>query len=206
MDRFWLEDFGVIFGGNRYWQIIPDIKMSRIEILNAISRFCLYLAILFVMFSSNTEWLYIPILLVITCIVLYNVEKKYNKILPIDTEIESLALNKPDACQRPTPANPYMNVLQSDYIDNPTRPPACDIMDPNIKQEVMDNYTNNLYTNETDIYTSKILERIYYTTPGSTIPNDQISFAKWLYNQPATCKENNEGCLEYEDIRQNYAV
>ena len=44
-------------------------------------------------------------------------------------------------------------------------------------------------------------QRQFYTTPNTRIPNNQIEFAEWLYKAPETCKENNEHCLRYNDIR-----
>lgn len=35
------------------------------------------------------------------------------------------------------------------------------------------------------------------------IKKDNISFAKWLYDSPQTCKENSSMCLPYQDIRYN---
>ena len=31
----------------------------------------------------------------------------------------------------------------------------------------------------------------FYTTPNTTIPNNQGDFANWLYKTPKTCKEGN---------------
>ena len=45
-------------------------------------------------------------------------------------------------------------------------------------------------------------QRQFYTMPSTTVPNDQKSFAEWLYKTPETCKENSL-CLKYEDNRYN---
>jgi hypothetical protein len=37
--------------------------------------------------------------------------------------------------------------------------------------------------------------------PWTTIPNKQDEFARWLYLSPKTCKEDQDYCLRYEDIR-----
>mgnify|MGYP003350037872 CR=1 FL=1 len=49
----------------------------------------------------------------------------------------------------------------------------------------------------------KNAERIFYTVPGGSIPNDQDAFAKWCYGHPATCHEDTMSCEKniYEDLR-----
>ena len=37
--------------------------------------------------------------------------------------------------------------------------------------------------------------------PWTTIPNKQDEFARWLYSSPKTCKEDQDYCLKYEDVR-----
>ena len=52
-------------------------------------------------------------------------------------------------------------------------------------------FDNNLYRDVSDIYNRNASDRNYYTMPSSTIPNDQNSFAQFLYSQDKTCKEGN---------------
>ena len=42
-----------------------------------------------------------------------------------------------------------------------------------------------------DIYNNRNSQRQYYTMPNTQIPNDQTSFARWLYATPPSCKEGN---------------
>ena len=49
-------------------------------------------------------------------------------------------------------------------------------------------------------------QRQFYTMPNTTIPNAQDDFAKWLYANPKTCKEDQEFCLRYEDVRAKRPV
>jgi hypothetical protein len=42
--------------------------------------------------------------------------------------------------------------------------------------------------------------------PNTVIPNKQDEFAKWLYLQPKTCKEDQEQCLRYEDVRSKRPI
>ncbi len=49
-------------------------------------------------------------------------------------------------------------------------------------------------------------QRQFFTMPWTTIPNAQNEFAKWLYLNPKTCKEDQDYCLKYEDIRAKRPV
>ena len=81
------------------------------------------------------------------------------------------------------------------------RPPACDVSDPEVKLLIDNNFDNNLYKDIDDIFGKMNSQRQFYTMPSTTIPNDQESFAKWLYLSPKTCKEDQDYCLRYEDVR-----
>ena len=64
------------------------------------------------------------------------------------------------------------------------RKPACNITDVDISNEVTnlitDNISEKLYLDTNNILNKNIGERDFYTLP-ARIPNDQGSFAKWLY-------------------------
>jgi hypothetical protein len=89
----------------------------------------------------------------------------------------------------PTANNPFMNVLMSDYSENPQKKEACDVSKGKTKKLVKKYFNNNLYRDVSDVYNKNASDRNYYTMPISTIPNDQESFAKYLYGQDKTCKE-----------------
>ena len=98
-----------------------------------------------------------------------------------------------------------MNVLMSDYIENPNREPACPL-DEEIKEKIEESFNFNLYKglNEDDLFNRNNSQRQFYTNPATTIPNDQTSFANWLYKTSPTCKENTIGCSRniYEPLQQ----
>ena len=69
---FWLDDISVFFKNYGYINFIPRSDMTRIEQLNALTLFCLYLIILLLIFDQ-TGLIFIPICGIILFIVLYNV-------------------------------------------------------------------------------------------------------------------------------------
>lgn len=77
-------------------------------------------------------------------------------------------------CQAPSQDNPFMNVLLSDYEDNPYRPKACDPSNPVIENKINDFfYSNPAFINPRDIYQTHNDQHQWYTQPGSTIPYDR---------------------------------
>jgi hypothetical protein len=125
----------------------------------------------------------------------------------INLNLQNKDKNKDKKCVMPTKDNPFMNFLLSDYMDNPDRPEACnavleneDEID-NINMDTTDKFNDNLYRNLNDLFDRKNSQRQFYTVPVTTLPNDQKSFAEWLYKIPETCKTDQTNCLKYEDLR-----
>ena len=122
-------------------------------------------------------------------------------------ENETRGENGDNKCTKPTIDNPFMNATMKDYMnfDNNgsivDRPPACDPNDPEIKQMMDNSFSNNLYKDVSDVFGKMSSQRNYFTMPWTTIPNKQDEVARWLYLSPKTCKEDQDNCLQYEDLR-----
>lgn len=114
--------------------------------------------------------------------------------------VDEINQYKNATCKRPTRDNPFMNPELSDY-NNHDPPAACNADDDEIKDEITKNFNKDMYMNLDDVWEKKNSQRQFYTLPATGVPNDQAAFANWLYNSPKTCKEDQEGCLRYEDIR-----
>ena len=61
-DPFWLNDYKILFYGDRLADFFPTINMTLIEKLNAIFRLSIYLSILLYLFTSKYQYLYIMII------------------------------------------------------------------------------------------------------------------------------------------------
>jgi hypothetical protein len=92
----------------------------------------------------------------------------------------------------PTPANPFMNVLLTEISDNPYRSPAASVLGENVKAE-LDTYFQTMFARDPgDVFNHTQNQRAWVAMPSTTIPNDQESFANWLYRVPGqTYKEGN---------------
>ena len=104
--------------------------------------------------------------------------------------------------RRPTPDNPFMNPLLTDY-NTENIPQASNVDDEDIQTEMKLNFNKDLFRDNDDLFDRKNAERIFYTVPGGSIPNDQDAFAKWCYGHPPTCHEDTMSCEKniYEDLR-----
>lgn len=92
----------------------------------------------------------------------------------------------------PTAANPFMNLLVSEYSMNPTRPPAASIQSVAVRSDI-DQFFDTMFADDPgDVFRRTQSQRMWVAQPVSTVPNDQDSYQNWLYRVPGrTCKEGN---------------
>lgn len=237
MTQFWLSDYTVLYNDNNYVKFIPTLSMTRIEQLNAVTRFAIYVFILILLFGTDYRWIYFSCLTIVICIILFKIDENHAPIINNSTNNNIINVNENNniiiadqdeedkyvvgsnlsipelplvstnkrPCTKPTDNNPFMNFLLSDYIDNPNKPSACNIVNELDRDKINDDATNkfniNLYRDLDDLFEKKNSQRQFYTTAVTTNPNDQKAFAEWLYKVPETCKTNQVNCLKYEDLR-----
>lgn len=187
--KFWLSNYKILFNNLDFF---PNKNMSRNELLNSFTRYSIIILMVFFFIGSNANWYYLPLAIIIGCIILYLLDIDKQK----DDKIQKDKINH--KCREPNINNPYMNILATqEKVDLP----GCNHSNDKIKKDVDKYYKFNLYQNSSDIFDKKHLERQFYTMPVSTIPNDQDGFINWLYKKDGNCKANDISCLEYEDER-----
>ena len=204
-DEFWADDIELLWRYDRLMEFFPSKDHTLEERLNSIVRLSLYISLL--LWVSERDYKYIYILIGVmgfTYFVYANSDKSKSNIEPLENEKEN--------CTLPTLDNPFMNVTMKDYMNLDKdgniidRKPACDISEPGVKEQVDELFNNNLYREVDDIFGKMNSQRQFFTMPYTTIPNKQDEFAKWLYLSPKTCKEDQDYCLKYEDVRQKAPV
>ena len=192
-----------LLSSDKLFEIIPNSDMKYNEKINAITRFTLYLSILLYLASGNYLYFYIVLvtILIIYLVYVFNGKESFNQ-YELDKSKEdtsedndnlstvNLDNSKEDKCKNPTKNNPLMNPLigESTY-DNK----ACDIKDNKILESVDKKFCNKLFQDTSNIFNNRFEQRAFYTTPNTETPNDQSSFAKWLYNTPVMCSIGNTG-------------
>jgi len=130
-----------------------------------------------------------------------------------DVEQKESTITTDSKCTKPTTDNPFMNMTMRDYLNYDDsgkiieRPDACDTADPDIKKSIDNKFNNNLFKDVNDVFGKFNSERQYYTMPWTDIiPDINGDFKNWLYKTPKTCKEDQDYCLLYEDIRAKRPV
>lgn len=196
-DPFWLYEPSILINENRITEIMPSSDMSTIEKLNSIARLSIYVGILISLYKNDTSFL------MYTLIVLgYTIFMDYNNIEEMREYSLGKIDNKLDSNKTlPTPENPFMNVLMTDYTDNPKRKEANILAAEETKEIVEDYFNQGLYKDVSDIFGRRNSQRQFYTMPNTEIPNNQDKFARWLYRSGTTCKENSNYCNRYEDLK-----
>ena len=254
---FWIDDPTVLYKSGKYTEIIPTNNMTRVEQLNAMTRFFIYLLMALLLFDKLDSWIYLPIIGIIFIVILYNIyqynpknkfKKSVNKKLDFGenfdqkNQIKDLdkknnhktdlkyydsdsnlhlgkeysvhdknndnLLHTPDEIvdyqettyRHPTIDNPFMNPTIMDF--NTVDPPiACNSDDEDIKDEIDNNFNNALYMDQDDIFNIKNSQRMWYTVPMPAIPPDTIALANWLSKSDTTCKEDQEMCPYYTNLK-----
>ena len=111
MTELWYQNPEILL--NNLDQFIPNNKLSKVENLNSIARFSIYLAIILLILKQDNKWLIISLLLLFISYYL-SLPTKLNfiKTTPKQPTIE------PDS--RSTFDNPYMNYITNNTTENNT--------------------------------------------------------------------------------------
>jgi len=216
-DEFWYDQPSILWDSRRFIEFFPNPDLSLAEKLNSLVRLSFYISIILIIFYGNYLYIYIPIVvLAFTYLIFKNYKPPQKKKLQaykellnagaetkidesnqnasqLETSLEQYTL-KSDDCTKPTINNPFMNI--NTITDKRNKPAACAYYDnEKTAAEVETKFEYNLYRDVSDLYNKRNSQRQYYTMPSTTIPNEQTSFAKWLYLSPPTCKEDTIRCV-----------
>ncbi len=274
--NFWMDDYTILYKNGNYTKFFPKYDMTRTEQLNAITRLCIYITILILIFSKNKVWITLPITVIVLVVIFYNINnmdarskhREFDKIYHIrklkealekkktkeelkedadpleydlatsddknydletgvidfdghmnigpksDDDLGSLLSEEGEkmpltvqeveeyrkaTCRMPSLNNPYMNPDLTEY--NLDVPAACNVNDDEVKEESKVFFNHDLFRNVDDLWEKKNSQRQFYTMPNTTIPNNQIEFAKWLYKSGPVCKSDTGACDRWSDLR-----
>jgi hypothetical protein len=95
----------------------------------------------------------------------------------------------------PTASNPFMNVLFTDYVDNPDRSSAPpDINNSSVKQSIDEAFskTSDLFMDTSNKYGLMQSARQFMTQASTTIPNDLDGFQRFLNKDNLSQKLDSE--------------
>lgn len=112
---------------------------------------------------------------------------------------EKEQIYRKENCRKPTVDNPYANIVFSDYLDAENIAQPCNIDDADVQSQMQNLYNSSIYRNLSDVWERENSQRMFYTTPIQTVPNNQTDFANWLYKTGPSCHENSQNCTYFED-------
>jgi hypothetical protein len=186
LPNIWFLDPMELIDVDKLTDFYPKNSMTFNEKLNSFMRFSIYFSIGVFLLNNNSKVFYSIFFGGIFTVILYNYKTEI-----FNTTAEPFKEDyRIEKCTTPKVNNPFMNVLVSDYSDNPERQEACDVDNVKTKHEMEKHFNNDLFRSVDEVFDNKYSYRQFYTTPNTTIPNDQEGFAKWLYfTEGKTLKE-----------------
>jgi hypothetical protein len=195
-DLFWLKDPKILIAKDRLIEFVPTPDMTLEERMNAIARLSIYLGVLLTIIYKKVNMIYITLC---TLTILYIIYEHFPGLLSKQTGGAPPGLeHMVGKLQLPTAENPFMNVLLTDYTQNPNKKPAADVDNPHVKKEIERHFNDGLNREIDDIWQKENSQRQFYATPSTTIPNDRDGFMKWCYNTPYSCKDGNMSNCIYD--------
>lgn len=202
-DEFWYEDPSILLNINRITEFFPTDTMTYSEKLNSIFRLSILISLILMIIRKNYLYLYIAIL---GGFFTYLLDKNKNNedFEHLNNSNNNIKNDKQKNCNPPTKDNPFMNLLLSDIKYDPNHK-ACD-KTYGVKNDINKYFDHNLYKDVGDVFNNNNSQRQYYTTPSTTLPNDQTSFANWLYKVPTTCKSGDgRSCVQLQSPNKNFS-
>jgi hypothetical protein len=184
---FWLKDPASLFTKYNWARFFPVDTMTVPEALNAVVRFTVYFSFLLTIVTSDTNYLlFVPVVMAGTAVVV--------QLYPTTQILKETFKNADKLFASPQSSNPFMNVLFTDYVDQPNRPPAPDVTAPAIKESINEGFaqTHDLFMDTSDKYTLNQAARQFVTQASTTIPNDFDSFQSFLNKDNVSRKETSE--------------
>jgi hypothetical protein len=194
-ERIWYRDLHGFMSDRNVIKFVPDATMSRVEQLNSLMRFSMYLSVLLMIARRSVGPAFIAAFVAALTWGLYESHETDQKRMEGMLSEQDVQKDRRTGrvCTKPSLHNPFMNVLSVDPVVRPHRPAACNVQRSDVKRRMESAYAHNLYRDSDDPLNRNSSSRQFYTMPVTTIPGDQNAFAKWCFGVGPTCKEGNGG-------------
>jgi len=201
---FWFKDPSILYDSRYILEFFPSRRFDVIRKLNSILRLSIIYSIIMFLCTKNNVYLILPLVVSIITWFIWNRQKDTHTQTVLEESIsdkldELVKVNDLETeCRVPTKDNPFMNPPIHEFSnDKYQKPKSCpSYNNVGVQNRVEELFNTELYRDVKDIFNKNNSQRQFYTVPGNQVPNDQGSFAQWLYGQPKTCKEGNSvACL-----------
>ena len=193
-EQFWLDDPANLFVNWR--RFVPTNDMTVPEALNSVVRFTVYSSLLVALIVQKTQYLLLIPLVMLASILLVRLFPTTQVIQEtFETMRRKVSKDANNAVATPTADNPFMNVLFTDYVDNPDRVAAP----PDVTSKALDSSireafskTSDLFMDTSDTYGLMESSRNWVTQAATTIPNDLEGFQAFLNKDNVSRKGKSE--------------
>ena len=187
-EKFWLEEPTTLY--LNFFKFNPLSLEPISECLNSYTRLVIISVIILYIITNNIMYIYIGIFLILVIIIMYYSLKQdsfgndynINNIKKNATRLykeTQLPLRESDNC------NISNNTQITDYGKKQEYSKASKStseMSTYINDKIFQTCDQHIFDNNT---------RQFYTMPNTSVPNDQDSFAQWLYGTESNCKEGS---------------
>jgi hypothetical protein len=187
-----------IFRKDKLFEFWPTSFQSAKDRVAATTRFVIYAMSILYLIKRDARILALGILVLAALYFLYtNNQIPDGKIRPTQTEGRAPYWAR-DTVTMPTIDNPMGNVLMTDYVDNPDRPPAAWSASVKPQTDVVWDFIHPFEN-------KKEAQRNFYTPASTTIPNDQNAFAEGAFGAKfAPFAKDGSGVADLESDRFHF--
>jgi hypothetical protein len=207
---FWLYKPSILFNKDHITKLFPDKNMSSNEKLNAITRLVIILTVLGYLITQKYKIIITGLVTIVSILFLFMIQRNEEAkkgIVDVKEAFTNMDVydNKKSEFTQPNVANPLMNVLMTEYTDNPTRMSAAPSYYPEVtksinnstKEFIKKNFEDEtigekLFNDLGDSFGFNQSMRSWYVTPNTKIPNDQGEFLKFCYGDMKSCKDGDD--------------
>ena len=212
--KIWYKDPFILLKKDEISSLWYSDKNSLAKNANSYTRLVLFAVCILYFLTLSKQVVYYGVIAVIGIAVYYSIMDTRNTNLESFKKAMEEGFENPehyeiarDNYTTPTPSNPMMNVTQNEYSDDPQRHEAAkSYVEPvveEINQSVKSNLDARLFRNMGDEIDFENSMRQFHTTPNTTIPNNQMDFAKFCYGGMESCKEGSILQCEKNNFRYN---
>lgn len=171
-------DFGVLFRNRNFLRFRPFCGDTVAERINSACRFVIYVLLGCILWHMDA-FICMAYFVTLLLFVIFGKSNPPATARAANFKGYAVAKGRDDKeCRMPTDDNPFGNFMVTDF-DDPERPPACDPED--VREEIDSKFYKNLYRNVDDLYEKESSARQFYTNPVTAVCNDQVEFARSLY-------------------------
>lgn len=202
----WLNDPRILLNREKITELWPTSTMTKNDKLNALVRLVILLTILGFIFNGGFRFI-VSGIVTLGAIALYSGDIIFSK----REGFSDRTLTKNNYTM-PSKQNPLMNVLMTDYADDPKRKSAAPAYNHTIERDIVkkteegitsnfgdDSIKERLFRDLGDEFVLDQSVRPFYATANTQIPSDQNAFANFCYGDMISCRDestNSIACVQ----------